>query len=327
MYLGKVCLSVSLLSFATSAEPESSWTSNMRLGRLLQSQGRLQEAHARFELALHEAERPPENADRQVTALSNLASVAIDMGRTEEAAQLCQRAISIVVKTAGEADARVQALRAELAGLFLNSGEVSAAENLLRKTIALEAKVSQAATPERAFALDVLACLYAKQQKMALAEKTERNSLAIWESNPGADKLWLAVANLHLSFFLTFRKKAAAALPYLERAMAIFKTLPEPRPSLEASAGMSLAYIYASLGRPSEAAQEGQRAVHLAEDFYGPTHPQTGWMLVAHAALLRRLHRKQEARVAQKRAEGILAEDRTRNHLEDTVPIDALLPH
>jgi hypothetical protein len=278
-------------------------------------------------MALHEAESAPEDADQQVTALSNLASVAIDMSRMEEAAQLCQRAIAIVVKMAGEADPRVQALRAELAGLYLNRGEVSTAESLLRETIARAAKAPKTGSLETAFALDVLACLYAKQKKMALAEKTERQALAIWESRPDSETLSLATANLHLSFFLNFRKKAAEALPHLEHAIAVLRALPEPQPALEAAASMSLAYIYASLGLRSEAVQESARGVRLAENFYGQAHPQTGSMLLAHAALLRRLNRKQEARVAQKQGERIVAEDRGQNRLGDTVPLEALLPH
>jgi len=294
---------------------------------LLQTQGRLREARDRFEMALHEVERAPNDVDRQVTALSNLASVAIDMSRMEDAAQLCQRAIAIVVKAAGEADPRVQALRAELAGLYLSWGEVSTAENLLRKTIARQAETSKTSSPEGAFALDVLACLYAKQKKMALAEKTERQSLAILESRPDSESLSLAIVNLHLSYFLNFRKKATEALPYLEHAMAVLRALPEPQLALEAAASMSLAYIYTSLGRQSEAVQESARGLRLAENFYGPAHPQTGWMLLAHAALLRRVNRKQEARAAQKQGERILAEDRGRDHLGDTVPLEALMPH
>ena len=64
----------------------------------------------------------------------------------------------------------------------------------------------------------------------------------------------------------------------------------------------------------------------MVESFYGPNHLQTAWMLLAHAAVLRRIDRKQEARVIQKRAELILREA-GKNYLEETVPVEALLPH
>jgi hypothetical protein len=95
---------------------------------------------------------------------------------------------------------------------------------------------------------------------------------------------------------------------------------------MEAAADMSLASIHASLGRRGEAEAESERAFRVVESFYGPNHPQTAWMLLAHAAVLRRIDRKQEARVIQKRAERILREA-GKNYLEETVPVEALLPH
>jgi len=125
---------------------------------------------------------------------------------------------------------------------------------------------------------------------------------------------------------LNARKRAAEALPYAERAKTIFETLPLPEPPMEAAADMSLASIHASLGRRGEADAESERAFRVVENFYGPNHPQTAWMLLAHAAVLRRIDRKQEARVIQKRGERILREA-GKNYLGETVPVEALLPH
>jgi tetratricopeptide (TPR) repeat protein len=105
---GKVCLYLSLLSIAASAEWSPEVVENIREGRALQVQGRFQEAKVRFESALREAEKVPKEADQLAVALSNLASVQIDLGRMDEAARLCERAISILIKVAGEADSRVQ---------------------------------------------------------------------------------------------------------------------------------------------------------------------------------------------------------------------------
>jgi hypothetical protein len=49
-------------------------------------------------------------------------------------------------------------------------------------------------------------------------------------------------------------------------------------------------------------------------------------MLLARAAVLRRLDRKKEARVIQKQGESILRESRG-NQLGETVPVEAFLPH
>jgi hypothetical protein len=123
---GKVCLYLSLLSIAASAE-QSSEIENILEGRALQMQG---SRRRRYDLSRHFARR-------NVSRNSNLASVQIDLGRMDEAARLCERAISILIKTAGEADSRVQRLRTELAALYLESGQDSTAEKLLRQTVAV----------------------------------------------------------------------------------------------------------------------------------------------------------------------------------------------
>lgn len=125
---------------------------------------------------------------------------------------------------------------------------------------------------------------------------------------------------------LNSRGRAADALPYAKRAMVIFKALPDPQPYLESAARLSLASIYVGVGRRDEAAAESEQAVRTLEAFFGPDHPQTGWALLAHAAVLRRLNRKHQARGPQERGDRILEKDRKQNHLRETVPLEALLP-
>jgi len=218
VYSGRVCLFVLLWALAASAEPAPELAEKIRQGRSLQSQGRFAEAESRFESVLQETERLPGQADLQATALSHLASVEIDLGRLEEASRLCERAISILIKSAGEADGRVQTLRTELAGLYVESGQSTTAEKLLRRIIAFQVSQAQTATPQAAFALDVLACLYARRKNLAVAEAAERQSLSVLEALPNPDLTSVALGNLHLSIFLNSRKRAAEALPYAERA-------------------------------------------------------------------------------------------------------------
>ena len=108
--------------------------------------------------------------------------------------------------------------------------------------------------------------------------------------------------------------------------MAIFKALPEPQPFLESAARVSLASIYAGLGRRDEARAESEGAVRQFEAFFGPDHPETGWALLAHAAVLRHLNWRREARAAQEMGNRIVEANRKQNHLGDTVPLETLLP-
>jgi hypothetical protein len=159
-----------------------------------------------------------------------------------------------------------------------------------------------------------------------LAEKTERQALSVLKAISGSGSPSIGESSLHLSMFLNSRTRAADALPYAERAMAVFKALPEPQPFLESAARMSLASIYAGLGRRDEAGAESEGAVRQFEAFFGPEHLQTGWALLAHAAVLRRLNWKQEARAAQEMGNRTLEENRKQNHFGDTVPLETLFP-
>jgi tetratricopeptide (TPR) repeat protein len=316
---------VLLLALAARAEQQpAEWADIIRQGQTLQSQGRFAEAESRYQAALRQAEQLPGRVDLQTIALADLASAEIDLGQLEEAAQVCERAISLLIKSAGEADARVQTLRGELAALYLESGQTGTAEKLLRKVVATQASGTPVASTGGAFVLDVLACLYAREKKLAAAEAAERQSLSMLEALPRPDEAALAVGNVHLSIFLNSRKQATDALPYAERGMALLERLPERQPVMEAGARVSLASIYAALGRRDEAERESAQAVEITERFYGSSHLQTAWMLMAHAAVLRRLERKDAAREFQAQGERILKAT-GKNRLGQTVPLAALL--
>lgn len=326
MHAGKVCLCILELLLPAIAQPPAGWVENIQQGLSLQSQGRFTAAESRFESALQEAERISDQPDLLAATLSYLAEAEIDLGRLDEATRLCQRAISILVKSAGEADGRVQMLRTELASLYLESGQLATAEKLLREIISFQAREGLTASPEAAFTLDALACLYVRQRKLAAAEAVERRSLSVLGALPEPDLASVAVGNLHLSIFLNARKKPKEALVYAERARTMFQALPLPKPVMEAAADMSLASIHAGLGRPADAEAESRRALETVENIYRPNDPQTAWLLLARAAVLRRLDRKKEARVIQKQGESILWESGG-NQLGETVPVEALLPH
>jgi tetratricopeptide (TPR) repeat protein len=323
MRYGKFYVFFSVL-VAVHAQPAASWTEYLREGDSLNSLGRMLEARGHYERALHEASLVPGHEELQAIILSKLAGVEIDLGRLENAAPLCQRAISILVEVSGEADLRVQTLRIELAGLYLQSGQNTTAEKLLRSIFKLQAGQHQIAGPEVAFALDVLACLHASKRKWRSAEAAERRALSLLEGVPAPHEAAIAIASLHLSIVLNWQKRPAEALPYAVHAKELLRGLSMPQPAMEASASASLASIYVGTRRWPDAQIESERAIQTVLSLYGPDHPKTAWILLAHAATLRRMGRKQEARVFQRRGERILREN-DKDYLGETVPIEALL--
>lgn len=325
MHSGKVCLCVLLLARAASAQQPAAWVSEMRQGRALQSAGHFKEAEDRFQSALRQAEHLPGREDLEAISFSDLASVALDLGQIEKAVERSQRAIALLVGSYGELDPRVQTLRAEVAAVYLETGQTATAEKLLRRMTSAPAAGAPNVSVESAFVLDVLACVYARESKPARAEQAERQSLSMLDALPRADNYSLAAGNVHLAIFLNSQKRPAEALPYAERGLALLQTLPAPQPAMEAGAEMSLASIHAALERGQDADRESSHALQSLESFYGPDHPQTAWMLLARAAVLRRLDRKLAARQFQERGERILKASGNAR-LGQTVPLQALLP-
>lgn len=323
MHSGKVCLCVLVLALAARAQQPAPWASAMRQGQALQRQGRFAEAESHFQYALGQAQQLPGREDLEAITLSDLASVALDLGQLENAVRYCERAIALLIRTAGEPDPRVQTLRSELAAFYLESGQTGTANKLLR---GIASNVStRKPSAEAAFTLDILACLYSRENQPARAVEAERESLSMLETLSLPDSPSRAIGYLHLATFLNFGKRPGEALPYAERGLALLQTLPNPQPVMEGSAEASLASIHAALGRQAEAERESLHALQLTESFYGPNHPQFAWMLLARAAILRQQRRKAEAKELQTRANRILQANGSMR-LSQTVPIEALLP-
>ncbi|PWU02668.1 MAG: hypothetical protein C5B51_20415 [Terriglobia bacterium] len=302
------------------------WAELTRQGRSLQAQSRFREAESAFQSALEEAERTSGAAEQQATSLFDLAVIKVDLGMMAEGARLCQRSASLLAQTAGESNPQLEVVRTRLAELYLDSGQLRTATTLLRQVIGAQEKASQTATLPGARALDALACVYARQRKFGAARKLERRALSILESRSGEGELSLAITSLHLSMFLDAAGHPAEGLIHAERAAQILKRLPVVEPFVRADSSRNLASLYVSLGRREDAETPSREAMELVERAYGPDHFYTGWMLLARAAILRRLGRGSEAEAAQHRGEGILTAQSQRDRLGYTVPMSALLP-
>jgi tetratricopeptide (TPR) repeat protein len=310
----------STLSWAASL---SSIADDIRQGQILQSQGRFAEAEKLLHRAVLSADKLPDGADAEVAALSNLASVEIDLARMDEAVRLYDRALRILIRQWGEDSPRVQYHRSVIAELYLETGQTEEAAKLMRA--AIESRKDGARDTTRALALDVLACVYSHGKKFAAAENTEREAISIFEELGITGDPAFAIALSHLAAFVDRRKRSTEALPYAERALLILKNLSLPQPAMEAETGITAAAIYARLQRPDDAEAAMASAVRTVERFYGPDHPRTGAVLFAQAAVLKMIGKKQAAREAQGRGDAIFARAGG-GHAIRAVPVEALLP-
>jgi tetratricopeptide (TPR) repeat protein len=323
MLLGKLCLAAFVAAVDLCAQISSQIATDIRLGQMLQSDGRLAEAELRFQSAVQLATQTPTPTDTKIGALANLASVQIDRSNMDDAASTYNRALKILQTESPGNREGIRKLQVQLAELYLEGGEDVIALGLARRVI--KNAVVEPPAPAIAYALDVLASLYAHQRKFAAAEKAERQSLSMFAMLRDPESAWIAIGTLHLSSFLNHRNKPAEALPYAIKALEMLSALPLQQPAMEALADLNLASIYSHLKRPTEAEIAGQAAINTAQAFYGLNHPKIAEILLAETPILRAIGKKREARELQTRAEQMIAGNRG-TRLNTTIAIDALFP-
>src|SRR5262249_48341597 len=149
----------------------------LRAGQILQTQGRFTEAEHVFQEAIDVA-MSSASADAQITALSNLASVEVDLSRYDEAARIYQKAIGLLANDPVASRERIRILQIRLAELYLEAGQIDIAEKLVLPFVAGD-KTGRAPLSSEAYAWDVLACLHAGKNRFEDAVAAERQSLSL----------------------------------------------------------------------------------------------------------------------------------------------------
>jgi tetratricopeptide (TPR) repeat protein len=310
-----------VLCSVSPGKSASALPDDLQKGLLLQSEGRFLEAEQALRHSVSIA-KASGSVDAQVRALLNLASVEADLSRFDEAIRIYAATLILLGRDPSANRDRIRTVQIQSAALYLEAGQLTVAEKLLRR-ISSEQRADDKATPSAAYALDVLASVYAEKKKFAEALTTERQSLTALANLVDSDPARIAIGTLHLAIFLNRSNMLPEALAYALRALEIVSYLPLPNPSMEASAEITVASIYSRMGHPDEARRQCGIALNTAEKHYGPNDRQVGLMLLAQAAVLRTVGDRQRARAAQKRAERILG-DVAPPQLAGTVPIRAL---
>lgn len=325
MYTGNVCLFLALMSYNPDPPQPSAWVESIQRGKNLQQQNRFTEAETEFRAALNASEQLPDSAKMQATALYYLATAEEDLGKLATAADLCSRAISILSRSVDAADASLQGIRIELAGLYLQSNQLPTAEKLLRQTLNAQTQAGETRTLEAGLAQDTLGSLFAHQKKLKAAEEAARRAVEILEEVGAPTRTRLA-ARMDLAIVLSLRRRRTEARAQTEQAAALAASTSETRPLFQSEILANLASFYAEEGRAADADSTSRQALLLIESTYGPDHSYTGWMWLARANLLRKLDLKEESKLADKRGRQILAASGQLKQLNDTVPFSGLVP-
>jgi tetratricopeptide (TPR) repeat protein len=255
--------------------------------------------------------------------LDSLGSTEQDLANYVEAERLLTQAISELPP--GEKEAGTMALlKGHLGETYLEEGRYREAEPVLRQALAMRQNDATADPENVAIAMLDLAVACEHTRGSREAEVLLRDSLAVLEARRGPDHPMLAAALGPLSSVLARAKRYGEALAYTERAWQILSKNPGVAEPDLLNTMSALGTLYSLTGRPREAEMYSRQAVDRAEIIYGPEHPRLGWYLKGYAQVLRRLDRKGESKVMEKRADAILTHNGQSNPVQHTVNVNAL---
>lgn len=301
---------------------EVEWKRLMDQATDAQRHGQFDTAERGFQSAMRIAEQLPHAAAYQGVTANSLAIFYQHQGDLDLAEKHFLIALSFLRQLEDRSMDRT--LIANLANLYMDIGQISKAERLVRSCLPDEAHPS-AAEREEPLMLSDLGSIRARQRRFADAQALFQQVLDLVDGRQdiGAQALRAnALANLSELYYLTHQMPEAASAG--RRALSIYETLPADESGGMIKALTNLAVITASTGATSESAGLFQRAIALSESTLGPDHPLRGAVLDRYAIFLRRNKDKGAARKAEDEARKIQATSRQKNQLGNTVEVSAL---
>jgi serine/threonine-protein kinase len=226
-----------------------------RLGHLLQTLGRMQEAEVAYRHAVtswrflsDHAPAPGDFRQEQVSSQEDLANVLRDLGRQEEAEQELRAALAVQQRLLAEQPQRPGGLRTlasihnHLAIVLENCGRWEAAALEARRTLALVEKLQQqepkadvrwlraAASLNLSNALKKLG-QWEEAEKVLLTTVQLRREMVAQSPDDPENRFELGKAVYNLSLVLRSRGKPSESLTYQRQTLDVFQTLCAGYPS------------------------------------------------------------------------------------------------
>ena len=293
------------------------WKRSLEESNRFYEQGRIAEAIPVMERAVHQGEHFGPLDPRLPITLNALGYLNQLQSNYAEAARLFLRAIHLWEKIGPAYASSKNKSVDNLIGTYMASQKYDLAKKLLEVRVP-EAEAAATDRKDRATLLNARAALAEMKGHHGEAERLYRESLKLWEQEPGKDGLSATIVLTNLSYVFITTKHYQKALELELRALNNLEALDATaRPAVIRTLD-TVATLLAKVHRIEDARQYFLRALQGAREVFGPEHPYTGQILLRYAAVLHDLHQTSEAKL-------IAAEGRSiaeRNHpRQDTVDI------
>jgi tetratricopeptide (TPR) repeat protein len=318
-----VCLFALVTTVAGANEIDQRWQSLANQGRDAERAGDYRAAFGFYKQASDIAETFAPSDTRRIFSLNGVGMMHDAMGQFVDAENAYRRGLSLIdpANRALEIDRAV--LLANIAVLYLETGQSKRAEKLLREAMALHAAADTPDKARLAVVQNCLADLLTTIGKYHEAEPLLMDSLAILEKDPVALGE-IGVAQNNLGVVRLYQKRYPEAQKMLETSLATLERARGANHPLLLKTLFNLAITQQALRQPRLATLTWSRAVDLAAATIGLEHPLYGEILGRYARHLKENGDKEKSKVLAARSAEILRETARRNGIGTMVDVSAL---
>jgi tetratricopeptide (TPR) repeat protein len=304
-----------LASFAGNLAISQKWELLLIGAEQLALQNQHVEAEKQYAKALEEAARFGQKELPVAVVLDHNAFHHQQLGQLKEASWMYERAFDIFVRKAPESRALTQ-VAIGLSSVYLESGEISRAELLLKRFLARDTGYLP---EERAMLLANLGSALTAQGDIKGGEFRFDEVLTILQKDGTELQLMVKTLN-NLATIYCITGRISNALD----SQSLIGLIKDPPPDL-AIKTLSTAAGISNVDRKWEESQKlyGQASA-LCEETYGPDHYLLAQILQGYSQALLHLNHKREAKRAKKRADAILDKFRRENDLGLTIDVRIL---
>jgi pentatricopeptide repeat protein len=302
---------------------EDEWRRLMLEGTAQEKAGNYMAAAATYRDAVRVAEWPNSSDMRLPLSLNSLANADEELGYLAEAERLYKRVLGILDKAGDNESPRYAVVLRNLGSLYVEGGQFAGGEALLRKSLAMNARLLPADDEEMAATCNALAEALTRQGKHREAERLLDQARVILEKPPPRTRT-LAVTLNNLAVLRRKQGRNEEAARLMERSVEILKSKMGPDHPILLTGLNNLATVYALMRRRDEADATFQKALTIAQKYVGANHAMYGAVLFNYAEFLRANGRKAEAKALAAQSEEVLRNSARRNGLGMTVDASAL---
>ncbi len=257
------------LEAKTAISPRA-WQKQVDAAERASVAGNYAEAEGHYRSAVKEAEKHESLRKQLVWSLNNVGNKRLAQGLTEDIDTQFQRAITIAETVCGKESYEVGYALDGLARWERKRGNLSEAEILFRRALAIREKLGDGYEEDRSSTLAALAIVLIAQEKFAPAEEFQQQNVTRLEKLSSVDPAKLATNVRWLGWLQWQSAKYADAKKTLEKSQRLFEQAPGIRSDGYFTCLWQLGAVCHALGDYDTAEKYFRRGIELLETSSDP---------------------------------------------------------